>query len=179
MSSQSIFTVPDEVTFEQAIALTQTFLDEVAQGNLPEAVISQTTAALVSNQNGARGFFVTYLTGDSPLADQPSEAVLTGLRSQPELVADLLVKNLAMSTAMIMTHTCNQNPDLAIGSTRVQQRTDRLISLLHLIPVQIRLQQLLTAITTGSGADQAFLTRWGYDAEQQQSIQQALQRALT
>jgi hypothetical protein len=179
MTSQPPFMVPEGITFEQAIALTQGLLAEIEQGQLSEAAIAATVTALVSSQNGARGFFVTYLMSSSPLADQPSEAVLMALRSQPELVADLLVKNLAMSTAMIITHNRNHNPDLAAGSAQVQRRTNHLIHLLELDAIVARLHTLLAALATGTGDDQAFLTRWGYDAEQQQAQQQALQRALT
>jgi hypothetical protein len=179
MTSQTTFTVPDGVTFEQAIALTQALFADIEQDKLTPTAIGTAVAALVSSRNGTRGFFVAYLTGESRLAEPPSEAVLTGLRAQPEEVADVLVKNLVMSTAMIITHTRNQNLDLAADSAQVQRRADRLIHTLNLAPVQARLQAFLTTLETGAGPDQAFLTRWGYDAEQQQSMQQALQKALT
>ena len=179
MTSQSTFTVPDSVTFEQAIALTQTLLADIEQQQLTEAAIGAAITALVSSRNGARGFFVAYLTGDSVLADQPCEPILAALRSPSAEVADLLVKNLAMSTAMIMTHTRNQDPDLAAGSARVQRRADRLIRWLQSPSVQARLQTFLSTLAAGDGADRAFLTRWGYDAEQRRSMQQALQQALT
>ncbi len=179
MTSQPPLTEPEAITFEQAIALTQELLAGIASGNLPETAIGTTITALVRSRDGARGFFVAYLTGSNPLADEPSETVLTALRSPSEWVADLLVKNLAMSTAMIITHTRDQNPDLAAGSAQVQRRADRLIRLLHLAPLQARLQAFLTTLETETGPDQAFLSRWGYDAEQRRSMQQALQQALT
>jgi hypothetical protein len=174
MLSQRAFTVPSEVTFEQAIALSQSLLAEIEQGQLSATAIEAAIAALVTSPPGARGWFVTYLTGDYRLADQPSEAVITALRSQPEPVADLLVKNLAMSTAMIITHTHNQQLDLAAGSAQVQRRTQHLIQLLQLDAVAIRLQTFLAALKTETGSDQAFLTRWGYDTEQRAAIHHAL-----
>ena len=179
MTSQPTFTVPDGVTFEQAIALTQTLLVDIEQHQLTETAFGTAITALVSSRNGARGFFVAYLTGDSVLADQPSATILVALRSHPEWVADLLVKNLVMSTAMMITHTRNQDPDLAASSAQVQRRADRLICLLQSPPVQTRLQTFLGTLVAGEGPDQAFLDRWGYDADQRRSMQQALQQALT
>ncbi|MCY7321464.1 MAG: hypothetical protein LH660_06595, partial [Phormidesmis sp. CAN_BIN36] len=105
----------------------------------------------------------------------PSTAVVQGLRSSPEIVSELLVKNLAMSTAMILTHTGNQNPEMAQGSERVQRRTTHLIQQIQLAQVQTKSHILLESIGSGAGHYQSFLERWGYDAAQKQAIAQALQ----
>lgn len=179
MTIAETFPIPESISFEQAIALTQSFLAEMEQGSLSDSEIEQTIAALVATENGARGFFVTYLTDDRSLADQPSNSVVQGLRSSPEIVSELLVKNLAMSTAMILTHTRNQNPEMAKGSERVQRRTVHLIQLLKLEIVQTKLQALSDTIATGTGHYKSFLDRWGYDIEQRNAIQQTLKRVIS
>jgi hypothetical protein len=60
-------------SFEEAIALTQVLLVEFE--TLPESALSEKLAALVASENGARGFFVTYLTDDRPFADRPTAKV--------------------------------------------------------------------------------------------------------
>lgn len=120
-------TVPDNLTFEQAIALTHTLMKQMQHQQIGEADLEKTLTALVASENGARGFFVTYLTDDRPLADAPSAAVVQALQSSPEIVAELLVKNLAMSSAMAIAHRRNQNEAMAEGSDRVQTRTTQLI----------------------------------------------------
>jgi hypothetical protein len=168
------FSVPEGVTFEQAIALTQSLLPQIEQGKLTEADVETAIAALVQTENGARGFFVTYLTDASPLADHPSAATVQGLRSAPEMVAELLVKNLAMSSAMAVAHRRNQNEEMAQGSDQVRSRTAHLIQLLQLPEVTERARRLHETAATGIGHYSAFLDRWGYDAEQRQVIQQAI-----
>ncbi|MBI4784179.1 MAG: hypothetical protein HY785_23105 [Oscillatoriophycideae cyanobacterium NC_groundwater_1537_Pr4_S-0.65um_50_18] len=167
--------VPDAITFEQAIALTQALMADIELGNLSEDQIQSTIAALVASENGARGFFVTYLTDDRTLADSPSTAVVRALQSAPETVAELLVKNLAMSTAMAIAHRRSQNEAIAQGSDRVQQRTVKLIDLVELPEVNQKAQKLQQSAATGTGDYQAFLDRWGYDAEQRQQIMAVLQ----
>lgn len=167
--------IPESITFQDAIALSQTLLAQAEQGEVTEAELETAIAALVLSQNGARGFFVTYLTGDSPLADQPSEAVIEALQTAPGTVADLLTKNLAMSSAMAVAHRRNQNEEMAQGSEQVRSRTIHLIHRLPLAELQTRLAQLHQSVTTGEGPDEPFLQRWGYDTEQRQAIATALQ----
>jgi hypothetical protein len=168
--------VPPAVSFEQAIALTQTLLSQIDAGSLCEADITAVISALVQTENGARGFFVTYLTAASSLADSPSTAVVAALRSSPEIVSELLVKNLAMSTAQAIFHRRQQKEDMAEGSEQVRQRTVSLIQLLDLPSIRDRAQQLIQTAKTGEGIYKAFLERWHYDTEQRQAICQALEQ---
>jgi hypothetical protein len=163
--------IPDSVTFEQAIAISQVLL---ANDSLAETEFEASIAALMQTDNGARGWFVTFLTGESTLADQPTEAILAGLCTAPQRVANLLTRNLAMSTAMILTHNRSNAPEQAAGSARVQQRTQRLIQLLQLPELQTELANLATSVTSANGSYQAFLERWGYDAEQRKAISEAI-----
>ena len=172
-----MFEVPGSVTFEQAIAFTQYARSPMEAGGR-EAEIAAALKALVKSENGARGFFVTYLTDSGSLADNPSTAVLEALQSAPDIVAELLVKNLAMSAAMAVTHHRNHNETMATQSERVRKRTTRLIELLQLPCVYELSQKLRDSATTGEGSYKAFLERWGYDREQRQVIQQALSQVI-
>lgn len=178
--------VPEAVTFEQAIALAQSLLSQAEAGGsqpkiaaaiakrCPQSVIAE----LVKTENGARGFFVTYLPSEVSIADNPPPAVVQALGTSPDVVADLLAKNLAMSTAQAVFHSRNQKEDLALGSERVSRRTAHLIELLDLPAVYECCQKLLESATTGEGSYKGFLERWGYDNQQRQEICQALQQVL-
>jgi hypothetical protein len=160
------FSVSETISFEDAIALSQKLFAESLSAAELESIIS----ALVQTENGARGFFVTYLTNDAP-QDLPLASVVQGLRASPSIVGELLVKNLAMSTAMILTHDRKGKTDLVNGSKRVQQRTLQVMQELQSPAVQAKLQQLRDTLESGNGEYQNFLDRWGYDAEQRQAIQ--------
>lgn len=166
--------VPDNVTFEQAIALTQTLLDHLEQGDLPDSAVEPVVRALVSSENGARGFFVTYLSDDRSLADSPTPAITQAMSVAPEIVSPLLVKNLAMSTAMAITHRRNQNESLAQESDRVRSRTAQFIQTLRFPQLHEQAQLLVASIETGSGSYHTFFQRWRYDREQQQAIRHAI-----
>jgi hypothetical protein len=151
---------------------------QMQQNQLSEAELEAALAALVSSENGARGFFVTYLSDDGSLADQPSAAVIRALQSSPDIVSELLVKNLAMSSAMAITHRQNQNEAMARGSDRVQSRTLNLIQQVDLPEVAKKARRLRESAATGIGHYQAFLDRWGYDAEQRQVIYRQMEQIL-
>jgi hypothetical protein len=162
--------IDPQVTFEQAIDLAQKFLNSP---DPPEQLQAKVTE-LLQTDNGARGFFVSLLTGDSPFADHPIPAILNGLKTSPERVAELLTKNLAMATAMEITHLRQESPDQAAGSARVKQRTLQLIRQLQAEMPTLNecLQELATSLTSpDTGKYQSFLQRWGYDLEQRKAIQ--------
>lgn len=161
-------------SFPEAIAESRKIMQQMNQNQLSEAEIENAIASLVSTQAGARGFFVAYLTDDLPLADNPSEGVIKGLRSSPAIVSDLLVKNVAMSAAMRVTHLRNEDETAAAGSERVKHRSVNLIEQLKLPQIESEIKNLQSTIIEGEGNYQEFLARWGYDKEQQAIISQAI-----
>ena len=162
-----------EPTFQQAMEITAQWLQLWEHGELSDEVLADRVAELVASRDGARGFFVVSLAGDSPLMDRLPDPLVLALRSAGEGVVDLSVRNLAMSTAMALHHQRQADPGQQAGSERVQLRCTELLRLLEPAQVKARLETLLAA-TGGSGADVAFLERWGYDAPQKAAIAEAV-----
>lgn len=161
-------------SFPEAIARSQEIMQQMNDNRLSETEIEAAVASLIATKAGARGFFVAYLTDDLPLADNPSEGVIKGLRSSPAIVSDLLVKNVAMSAAMRVTHLRNEDETAAAGSQRVKHRSINLIEQLKLPQIKSEIKDLQSTIMEGEGNYQEFLARWGYDEEQQSIICQAI-----
>lgn len=168
------YKISDQITFEEAIDITQSWLKKMKANELSAAEIQSFITTLVKTENGARGFFVTYLTDDDSLADHPSEEIINALKSSPEIVGELLVKNLAMSTGMMIAHRRNDDEESAQGSGRVRQRSKDLIQKLSLDPIAIKLDQLKTTLEQNQGEYTDFLKRWKYDTEQREAIYQTL-----
>ena len=161
------------MTFEEAIAYTETLLSRT---DIDEAQLKSEITNLVKTSNGARGFFVCFLTGEWELADNPSPAIIQALQAEPKAIAELLVKNLAMSTAMAITHRRNGDEEQAQGSNRVAKRTALLIDKVDLPEVFTIANQMQESATTNSGEYAAFLEKWGYDDEQKQAISNVLSK---
>ena len=90
---------PNQLSFEDAIAETQVLLEKMASKSISDSEIQATIADLVQTQTGARGFFVTYLTDERPFIDSPSKGIINARQSSPDIVGELLVKNLVMFSA--------------------------------------------------------------------------------
>jgi hypothetical protein len=172
--SASILSVPNHIKFDEAIELTQSFLSQLKTNDLTSSQIQDFVAALVQTANGARGFFVTYLTSPDPICDEPRSEIVAALHAHPEIAADLLVKNIAMSTAQQLYHQRRNDPDMVASSATVAMRTTKIIQQLNLPQIQELCQDLVNTIQTGTGSYRDFLTRWGYDEEQKNSIAQTL-----
>jgi hypothetical protein len=170
--------IPEAVTFEEAIAQTQSLLSQMEAGEISNQKFAEAIAQLVKSDNGARGFFVTYLTSEGTVADNPSPELIEALQSSPDTVAELLVKNVAMSAAIAMTHRREGNEEIAQGSDQVRLRTTRLIEQATLPQVGDIAIQLHESAATGEGAYKAFLQKWGYDAQQRQEICDSLEQII-
>ncbi|WP_069789544.1 hypothetical protein A5482_004230 [Cyanobacterium sp. IPPAS B-1200] len=162
-----------DISFESAIALTQEFINQLP--TLEEDKQEEIVTSLVQSVNGSRGFFVTYLTHENQLVDNPSNGVIKGLKSAPEIVSELLVKNIAMSTAMKITHMRNNDSEMAESSQKVTQRTKKIVELCQLEQVKNKLSHMKNTIIDKEGEYQEFLLRWGYDDEQKQAILESVQ----
>jgi hypothetical protein len=160
--------------FRGAMALASTWIAQWEAEELSDEVLAERVGGLVRHLDGARGFFVVALSGEGPLMDRLPEVLVQQLRAAGEGVVDLSVRNLAMSTAMVVQHGAEGRPEQQLASRRIALRSTELLRLLEPLLVKQRLEQLLEG-TRGQGEDQAFLERWGYDDTQIQAIAEAAQ----
>jgi hypothetical protein len=177
-------------------------------GELSDEVLADRVAALVTDRDGARGFFVVAMTSEIPLLDRQPEALLEALRQAGDTVVDLTVRNLVMSSAMAVHHARHADQLQLEGSQRVQRRAWELLGLLQPEAVRRRLQPMLAAsrfkpehsqdqpvaVLPQPAAQQpaaqqpaaqqavlddlAMLRRWSYDQEQLVAITQALEHLV-
>ena len=174
----SILTVPANIKFDDAIDITQLFLTQLKKNELSSAQILDFVSALIQTANGARGFFVTYLTAQDPICDEPQPEIITAIAAHPEIAADLLVKNIAMSTAQQLYHQRRDDSEMMASSATVAARTTKMIQALNLPQIQAMLRGLTNTIQIGTGSYTEFLTRWGYDQEQKESINQIVSQLI-
>ena len=159
-----------EPTFEQAMNAAILWCNAWEKGELSDEVLADRVSELLASKCGARGFLVISLASSCPLMDRLPEPFVLQLREAGEIVVDLAVRNLAMSTAMAIHHQREGDVKQKIGSERVIARSLDLLRLLEPKKVKERLEKLLKAATNGEGDDVSFLERRGYDKEQKLAI---------
>ena len=164
-------------TFKQAMEATIIWCKSWENDEISDEVISDRIGELIKTVEGARGFFVVSLSIDCPLMDRFPDALIVQLRNSGEIVVDLTVKNLAMSSAMVIAHRKNNDPQ-ETQSEIIKIRCIELLKLLDSNQVKKRLDVLLEA-TKGNGADLQFLDRWGYNEEQINAISDSIYAVAT
>ena len=164
-------------TFKQAMEATMIWCKSWDNDEISDEVISDRISELIKTVEGARGFFVVSLSIDCPLMDRFPDALIVQLRNSGEIIVDLTVKNLAMSSAMVIAHRKNNDPQ-ENQSEMIKIRCIELLKLLDSNQVKKRLEVLLEA-TKGNGADLKFLDRWGYNEEQINAISDSIYAVAT
>ena len=162
------------MSFESALNTSQSLLNAIETGNYDQKQAQAAIAELVQTVEGARGFFVVLLSGDFQTKIHLEPTVIEALKSSPEIVAQLLTKNLAMGTAMEVLHGRNGDEENLAGSQQVQKRVLELIAELKLAPINEQLEELKNTLENGHGSYQNFLTRFAYDAFQKEAILKAV-----
>ncbi|HEY9777304.1 MAG TPA: hypothetical protein V6C81_26310 [Planktothrix sp.] len=168
-------------SFPQAIEKSNDLFNSTEHGQVTDEQAHDQAVQLLSNVEEARGFFVALLTGQSAIADAPPRWLIEAMREQINVVAELLAKNLVMSTATKLIHERKGDAAAAAGSQTVATRTAGIIKKLEAPGLQSALTQLSSAVDDRLGEKDspdsswdAFLRKWGYDLEQLQAMKVAL-----
>jgi len=164
-------------TFKEAMQASMIWCKSWENDEISDEVISDRIGELIKTVEGARGFFVVSLSIDCPLMDRFPDALIFQLRRSGAIIVDLTVKNLAMSSAMIVTHRKYKDPQ-EIQSKRIKIRCIELLKLLDSTQVKKRLDVLHEA-TKGNGKDLKFLNKWGYNDEQIKAISESIYEVAT
>ncbi len=160
-------------SFEDAMHAAALWCNSWEDGQLSDEVLADRVEDLLANRDGVRGFLVISLASDCKLMDRLPEPLVLKLRLAGEIVVDLTVRNLAMSTAMLLHHQRNNDTEMQVGSERVMERCLELLRLLEPNLVKIRLEILLDGLK-GDGPDASFLEKWDYDKEQKIAISKSI-----
>lgn len=161
-------------TFEQAINITNLWIKSWTEGEISDEVFAERAGELIATKDGARGFFVVSLSSDSPLIDRLTDVLILKLRLGGELIVDLVVRNLAMSTAMFIHHQKTLNSNYEIKSETIKNRCIEILRVLEPLLVKKRIERLYSGIE-GKGEDVNFLKKWGYNDEQKMAIKESLE----
>lgn len=166
------------MSFEEALRASEELLLEIEKSGTSNPNVQNELAAMLSGLASCRGFFVTYLTGDSPLSDDTPEFILSSL-DESEHMPELLAKNLVMSVTMQITHERKGDATNAAGSAQVARRSADLIRNLKSPMLRTKLNEMRLSIKTRAGVFADFLKRWGYDDEQLAAASAAIDKALS
>ncbi len=160
-------------SFKQSMEISSDWCSSWEQGELSDEVLADLVGGLIRSIEGARGFFAVSLSVDCPLLDRLPEPLIIQFRSVGEIVIDITVKNMAMSTAMAVVHEEKNDFIMMERSRRISRRCQELLINLEPHAVKNRLEKFLAGLE-GSGEDSKFIDKWGYNFSQKSAITNAI-----
>ena len=121
-----------EASFTQAINISAKWCKEWGEDLLSEEVLADRIAELIKTKNGRRGFFAYALSDkDCYLLDKLPFSLIYKLNEAGDTVAEIIVKNLIMSSAQIIIHRRNNNHEYEITSENISDRCKDILRLLE------------------------------------------------
>ena len=133
-----------EASFTQAINISAQWCKEWGEDILNEEVLADRIAELTKTRNGLRGFFAYALSDkDCFLLDKLPFSLIYKLNEGGGSVADIVVKNLIMSTAQIIIHRRDNNREYEISSQNIADRCKAILRMLETKSVTKHVNQAL------------------------------------
>lgn len=183
-----------EVKFPTSVEFAQNILDAHGVSRL------DMLSTLLSHSDGARGFFVSLLTAPPPTAagvvsDPGFIRVLLSAGSErsghPRTIRELMVKNVVMPTAMVVSYTAEGNEERAEASRVTRDNAAALVSACikcereetgSWVNVDDKVEgvatEMMDGLQNGRGKFAAFLAKWGYSDVQKGEMAKVLQAAI-
>ena len=161
-----------EATFTQAINISAKWCKEWGEDLLSEEVLADRIAELTKTRNGLRGFFA-YALSDKEcfLLDKLPFSLIYKLNEGGDVVADVVVKNLIMSSAQVIIHRRDNNHEYEITSENISDRCKAILRMLETKSVTKSVNQVLRNL---DNMGNSFENSIKFDLEQKKFIKKQI-----
>lgn len=161
-----------QVSFTQAINISAQWCKAWGDDLLSEEVLADRIAELIKTRNGLRGFFAYALSDkDCFLLDKLPFSLIYKLNEGGVDVAEIVVKNLIMSSAQIIIHRRDKNYEYAIKSENI---SDRCKAILRLIETKLVTNSVNQVLGNLDNMGNSFDDSVKYDTEQKEFIKKQI-----
>jgi len=161
-----------DASFAQAINISAQWCKEWGEDLLSEEVLADRIAELIKTKNGLRGFFAYALADkDCLLLDKLPFSLIFKLNEVGDAVAEIVVKNLIMSSAQIIIHRRDSNHEYEITSENISDRCKAILRLLETNSVTKSVNQVLSNL---DDMGNSFDNSKKYDSEQKEFIKKQI-----
>lgn len=150
----------------------------VACDGRSEAMSASCLLPFFADEEGARGFFVAWLTDDWKFPEGIPESLLAALKQKPSPAYSVLVRNLAMSSATEASHKRSGDVQKAYMSAVVAERSINLIERLNDETLWTLLSEMRRTLIGESGVFSDFLSRMKYSDDEKMAALSAIEQAL-
>jgi len=161
-----------EASFTQAINISAHWCKEWGEDLLSEEVLADRISELIKTRNGLRGFFAYALSDkDCFLLDKLPFSLIYKLNENGDAVAEIVIKNLIMSSAQIIIHRRDNNHEYEMTSENISDRCKAILRLLKTKSVASSVDKVLRNLDNmGNSFDNSLK----YDPEQKEFIKKQI-----
>jgi len=161
-------TTSEKPSFYQSIDIATKWCKEWEQELLSDEVLADRVAELVKTKNGLRGFFAYALSDiNCSLLDKLPSSLIFKFIEGGEQIVDITIKNLIMSSAQIINHQRDNNPEYEEMSTNISERC---INILKVLDTQLVNNKVNKFINNLNNLGNSMNNSTNYDSKQKEFI---------
>ena len=167
-------TTSEKPSFYQSIDISNKWCMDWEEELLSDEVLADRIAELVKTKNGLRGFFAYALSDiNCSLLDKLPSPLIFKFVECGEQIVEITLKNLIMSSAQIINHQRENNPDYEEISSNISDRCINLLKLLDTKLVSNKVSMILDDLDNlGNSIDNSK----NYDLEQKEFIREKISK---
>jgi len=137
-------TTYEKPSFYQSIEIASQWCKEWEQELLSDEVLADRVAELVKTKNGLRGFFAYALSDiNCSLLDKLPSSLIFKFSERGEQIVEITLKNLIMSSAQIINHQRDNNPEYEEISSNISDRCINILKVLDTKSVNNKVNMIL------------------------------------
>ena len=160
-------------TFIQSINISKDWCKEWEDELLSDEVLADRIKELIKTKNGIRGFFAYTLSDtECTLLDKLPSSLIFVLQQFGEIIVEITIKNLFMSSAQFINHEKDKNFDYATISNNI---SDRCINLLRVLDTKLVKKQVEIMLSEIDNMGNSFDREIKYDQEQKNYIKKKVE----
>ena len=160
-------------TFIQSINISKDWCKEWEDNLLSDEVLADRIKELISTKNGVRGFFAYTLSDiDCSLLDKLPTSLIFALSEAREIIVEITIKNLIMSSAQFVNHQKDKKFEYAAISNNI---SDRCINLLRVLDTQLVIKFINLILKDLDNMGNGFDNKIKYNEEQKKYINKRIE----
>tara|TARA_B100000212_G_scaffold299070_1_gene243596 strand:- start:24 stop:551 length:528 start_codon:yes stop_codon:yes gene_type:complete len=167
-------TTSEKPSFYQSIDISNKWCMDWEEELLSDEVLADRVAELVKTKNGLRGFFAYALSDiNCSLLDKLPSPLIFKFAECGEQIVEITLKNLIMSSAQIINHQRDNNPDYEEISSNI---SDRCINLLKLLDTKLVSNKVSMILDNLDNLGNSINNSKNYDLEQKEFIREKISK---
>ena len=164
----------EKPSFYQSIDIANKWCKDWEEELLSDEVLADRVAELVKTKNGLRGFFAYALSDmNCSLLDKLPSSLIFKFVESGEQIVEITLKNLIMSSAQVISHQRDNNPEYEEMSSNI---SDRCINILKLLDTKLVNNKVNMILDDLDNLGNSINNSKNYDLKQKEFIREKISK---